>query len=139
MAFESAGAGLAFLVARLAFGLVVAFMGVNHFANAGQMVPYAKAKGVPAASLAVPFTGGTLLFGGLSIAAGVYPVVGAGAVAVFLLATTPVMHDFWAAPEADQQSEMTQFLKNVTMFGAALAFLALGSTAWPYAVGVGLF
>ena len=139
MAFESAGAGVAFLVARLAFGLVVAFMGVNHFVNAGGMVPYAKAKGVPAAGLAVPFSGGMLLFGGLSIAAGVYPVVGAGAVAAFLLATTPVMHDFWAAPEEEQQSEMTQFLKNVTMFGAALAFLALGSTAWPYAVGVGLF
>jgi uncharacterized membrane protein YphA (DoxX/SURF4 family) len=139
MAFESAGAGIAFLIARLAFGLVVAFMGVNHFVNTGQMVPYAKAKGVPAAGLAVPSSGGMLLFGGLSIAAGVYPVVGAGAVAVFLLATTPVMHDFWAAPEEDRQSEMTQFLKNVTMFGAALAFLALGTTAWPYAVGVGLF
>ena len=139
MAFESAGAGVAFLVARLAFGLVVAFMGVNHFVNAGGMVPYAKAKGVPAAGLAVPFSGGMLLFGGLSIAAGVYPVVGAGAVAAFLLATTPVMHDFWAAPEEERQSEMMQFLKNVTMFGAALAFLALGSTAWPYAVGVGLF
>jgi len=139
MAFESAGAGLAFLVARLAFGLVLAFMGINHLLNPGGMVSYAEAKGVPAAALAVPFTGGMLLFGGLSIAAGVYPVVGAGAVAAFLLVTTPLMHDFWAAPEEDQQTEMTQFLKNVTMFGAALAFLALGTTAWPYAIGVGLF
>jgi hypothetical protein len=56
MAFESAAAGIAFLVARLAFGLVVAFMGVNHFTNTGQMVPYAKAKGVPAGGLAVPFS-----------------------------------------------------------------------------------
>jgi uncharacterized membrane protein YphA (DoxX/SURF4 family) len=139
MAFESAGAGVAFLVARLAFGLVVAFMGFNHFVNAGQLVPYAKAKGVPAAGFVVPATGAMLLLGGVSIAAGLYPVLGAGAVAVFLLLTTPVMHDFWAAPEEDQQTEMTQFLKNVTMFGAALAFLALGSSPWPYAVGVGLF
>jgi hypothetical protein len=35
-------------------------------------------------------------------------------------------------------TEMTQFLKNVVMLGAALGFLALGGVPWPFAVGVGL-
>jgi len=138
MAFESAGSGVAFLLARVLFGGVVAFMGVNHFMNTDQMVPYAEAKGVPAAGLMVPFTGGMLLVGGLSILTGAYPIVGAGAIAVFLLVTTPVMHDFWAAGPENQQDEMTAFLKNVVMLAGALAFLALGTTTWPYAVGVGL-
>jgi uncharacterized membrane protein YphA (DoxX/SURF4 family) len=131
-------AGVALLAARVLFGVVIAFMGVNHFLNAEQMAGYAEAKGVPAASLMIPFTGGMLLFGGLGIAAGIFPSLAAGAVAVFLLVTTPLMHDFWAAPEEQQQTEMTQFLKNVTMLGAALGFLAISGAAWPFAVGVGL-
>lgn len=139
MAFDTAGAALAFLLARVLFGVVVAFMGLNHFANAGAMAGYAEANGVPAAGLAVPFTGGMLLLGGLGIAVGAFPVLAAGAVAVFLLVTTPVVHDFWAAPEEEQQAEMTDFLKNVTMLGAALAFLAAGGETWAYAVNVGPF
>jgi uncharacterized membrane protein YphA (DoxX/SURF4 family) len=130
--------GIVFLLARVLFGVVVAFMGVNHFANAEQMSGYAEAKGVPAASLMVPFTGGMLLFGGLGIAAGAFPALAAGAVATFLLVATPTMHDFWAAPEEEQQAEMTNFLKNLTMLGAALGFLAISGSPWAFAVGVGL-
>ncbi|SNZ04550.1 Uncharacterized membrane protein YphA, DoxX/SURF4 family [Natronoarchaeum philippinense] len=132
------GASEAFLVARVLFGVVLAFMGLNHFQNADSMSGYAEMKGVPAASLAVPFTGGMLLFGGLGILLGVFPVLAAGAIVAFLVVTTPLMHDFWAVPEDQQQDEMTAFLKNVAMLGAALAFLAAGSAEWAYAVGVGL-
>ncbi|WP_380677362.1 DoxX family protein [Salinigranum sp. GCM10025319] len=136
--FESPGAGVAFLLARVLFGAVIAFMGLNHFLNAESMSGYAGAKGVPAPDLAVPFTGGMLLFGGLGVLLGVFPVLAAGAVVVFLVVTTPAMHDFWAAPEEEQMTEMTQFLKNVVMLGAALGFLALGGVPWPFAVGAGL-
>ncbi|WP_247009222.1 DoxX family protein [Halorientalis litorea] len=138
MVFDTVGSGIVFLLARVLFGGVLAFMGLNHLSSGDQMVPYAAAKGVPAAGLMVPFTGGMLLVGGLSIVTGVYPVVGAGALAVFLLVTTPVMHDFWAAPAEEQQSEMTAFLKNVGLLAGSLVFLALASVQWPYAVGVGL-
>jgi uncharacterized membrane protein YphA (DoxX/SURF4 family) len=137
--FDAAGAGIVFLLARLLFGGVLAFMGVNHFMNADQMVPYADAKGIPAASLLVPFSGGQLLFGGLAIVLGVYPVLGAGAIAVFLPIAAVTMHDFWAVPEEEQQSELTDLLKNVTMTGGALAFLAAGGVDWPFAFGIGAF
>lgn len=130
--------GLAFLIGRVLFGVVLAFMGLNHFSNVDAMAGYAESKGLPAGRASVLLSGGTLIFGGLGIAAGVYPALAAGAIAVFLAVSTPTMHDFWAVPEEQQQSEMTDFLKNVTMFGAALAFLALSGTSWPYAVGIGL-
>ena len=123
-----------FLLGRLLFGGVLAFNGLNHFLDAESMAGYAGAKGVPAPGLAVPATGGLLLFGGLGIAAGVLPTLAAGALVVFLLVTTPVMHDFWAAPEEQKQGEMINFLKNVAMTGAALALLAISTTAWPYAL-----
>ena len=48
------------------------------------------------------------------------------------------MHDFWNAEGEDRQTEMTSFLKNLYGVGAALAFLAVAGTAWPYALNVGL-
>ncbi|AUV81689.1 quinol oxidase [Salinigranum rubrum] len=136
--FDSAGADVVFLLARVLFGAVIAFTGLNHFLNAETMVGYAGAKGIPAPNLAVPFSGGLLLFGGLGIVLGVFPTLAAGAIAVFLLVATPTMHDFWAAPAEEQMTEMTQFLKNVALLGTALGFLVVSQTPWPLAVGVGL-
>jgi uncharacterized membrane protein YphA (DoxX/SURF4 family) len=136
--FGSPGSEVVFLLARVVFGAVFVFFGLNHFLNAETMTGYAGAKGVPAAGLAVPFTGGMLVFGGLGVLLGVAPTLAAGAIAVFLLVTSPLMHDFWAAPEEEQMTEMTQFLKNVALFGVTLGFLAISQAPWPYAVGVGL-
>jgi uncharacterized membrane protein YphA (DoxX/SURF4 family) len=126
--------GELFLLGRLLFGGVFAYNGLNHFLDAESMVGYAGAKGVPAPGLMIPISGGVLLFGGLGIAAGVLPTLAAGALIGFLLVTTPVMHDFWAVPEEQQQGELINFLKNVAMTGAALALLAISTTAWPYAL-----
>lgn len=57
---------------------------------------------------------------------------------MFLLASAVTIHDFWAVPEDQQQDEMTQFLKNAAMAGASLAFLALASAPWPYALDLSL-
>lgn len=139
-AFDAAGAGEVFLLARVLFGGVLAFMGLNHFLNIDEMTGYAEFKGLPAPRLSVAFSGGLLVFGGLGLVVGAFPVLAAGALAVFLLVSAVTMHDFWAADDPEeQQSEMTAFLKNSFGAGAALAFLALGGVAWPYAVGIGLF
>jgi uncharacterized membrane protein YphA (DoxX/SURF4 family) len=139
-AFASPGSAELFLLARVLFGGVLAFMGLNHFTNLEDMAGYAGMKGVPAPRLAVAFTGGMLVLGGLSVVLGAYVVLGAGALALFLLASAVGMHDFWSVQDPDQQqTEMTQFLKNVTLAGAAVGLLALGGTPWPYAVGGGLF
>lgn len=130
-------AGVVFLLARVLFGLVLAFMGLNHFMDADAMAGYAEAKGLPAPKASVLLSGGTLVFGGLGIALGAVPVLAAGALAVFLLVSAVKMHDFWNAE--DTQGEMTQFLKNVALVAGALAFLALGGADWPLALNVGLF
>ncbi|WP_372911046.1 DoxX family protein [Salinigranum sp.] len=136
--FRSPGAEVVFLLARVLFGAVIAFTGLNHFLSAETMSGYAGAKGVPLPHLAVPFTGGMLVFGGLGLLLGAFPTLAAGAIAVFLLVTTPLMHDFWAVPEEQQMTETTQFLKNVALLGTALGFLVVSQTPWPLAVGVGL-
>lgn len=130
-------AGIIFLLARLLFGVVLAFMGLHHFVDTEAMAGYADAKGVPAPMLSVLVSGGMLLFGGLGVALGAFPVLAAGALTLFFAVATPKMHDFWNAE--DTQGEMTHFLKNVTLLGTSLGFLALGDADWPLALDLGVF
>lgn len=139
MVAETGLAAVAFLLGRLVFGALMAFMGVNHFTNTDQMAGYAEMKGVPAPRAAVLLTGALLVLGGLSIVLGAYPLLGAAALVVFFVFTTPAMHDFWTVEDPEtKQTEMTQFLKNAALLGGALAFLALASESWPYALNLGL-
>ncbi len=139
MAVDTIPVDLAFAVGRSLFGLVLGFMGLNHVLNVDQMSGYADMKGVPMPTVAVVATGLLLLLGGLSVTLGVYPVLGAAALVIFFIGTTPIMHDFWAVEDPEQrQSEMTDFMKNVALLGGAFVLLAIGSADWPYAVGIGL-
>ena len=130
---------LVLVVARVLFGGVVAFTGLNHFLQTEQMTGYAQHKGVPAPKLSVLASGLVLVLGGLAIVLGIYPVLGALGVAVFLVAAALLFHDFWAVPEDQQQEEMTQFLKNVALAGGALALAVLALQNWTYSLGLGAF
>jgi uncharacterized membrane protein YphA (DoxX/SURF4 family) len=138
--FDAPFAGELFLLGRLLFGATLAFMGLNHFMDLDTMAGYAEFKGLPAPTVSVIASGAVLVLGGLGVAAGAFPVIAAGSLAVFLLVAAVTMHDFWSVDDPEEkQNEMTGFLKNVYGAGAALALLAVGGTAWPYAVGGGLF
>jgi uncharacterized membrane protein YphA (DoxX/SURF4 family) len=136
---DQAGGDELFLVARVLFGVILAFMGLNHFMQLDQMSQYASFKGLPAPTLSVAVSGLVLVAGGLGIVAGVAPVVAGLALAGFLVVAAVTMHDFWAVGDEDQQDEMIQFLKNLGLAGGALAFVILGFLEWPYAVNLGLF
>jgi uncharacterized membrane protein YphA (DoxX/SURF4 family) len=138
MAIDTGLGAILILVGRLLFGGLLAFQGLNHFMNTDEMAGYAESKGVPAARFGVIASGMMLLLGGLGIILGVYPIVAAGMLAVFFVLVTPVMHDFWAAPEAEQQDEMVDFIKNVELLGASLVFLVLGGETWGFALNIGL-
>lgn len=131
-------AGTILLVGRVLFGGLLAFQGLNHFTNIGQLAEYADAKGVPAPRVGVVASGLMLILGGLAIVTGAYATLGAGMVAVFLVVTSPAIHNFWAVEE-DQQSEMTDFIKNGELLGASLTFLAISGMEWQYALEIGLF
>lgn len=139
MAFETVGAAELFLLGRILFGGVLAVTGVNHFMGAEGMIPYAESKGLPAPAAAVYGSGGLLVVSGVAIIVGAYPILAAGALGTFLLVAAVTMHNFWAVPEEQQQTEMTQFLKNVALAGGAFAVLAVSGTAWPYSLGLAAF
>jgi putative oxidoreductase len=90
------------------------------------MAGFAQMKGVPAPAFGVALTGVLLLAGGLSILFGAWPRVGIALLVVFLLPTSLIMHDFWNVQDSMQRvGEMTSFMKNMALAGAALMLLAV--------------
>jgi putative oxidoreductase len=123
-----------FLTGRLLLGGYFVAAAIGHFTKHKMMAGYAASKGVPLASLAIPGTGLLLLGGGLSVLLGLYPLVGLGLLALFLVGVTPTMHDFWKETDPMQRmAQQTHFMKNAALLGAVLALSVLGST-WPYAL-----
>lgn len=139
MTVDTVLAGWAFVLGRVLFGGVLAFNGLNHFMQTEQMAAMADANDVPWPTLAVYGTGSLLLLGGLSLVTGIYPVVGAVALVVFFVVTTPWMHDFWNIDDNDQkQQQLTHFMKNSALLGAALVLFSLTAAGWPMSAGVQL-
>lgn len=110
-------------VGRLLFAVGVGTLAADTFRNLEGQIAYAESKGVPNAETMVPFTGGMLGLGSLGIALWRLPTLSAGAVATFLAGVTPVMHDYWNADEEERSSQKIAFMKNLSLFGAALVFL----------------
>ena len=134
MAFEAAGTAEALLAGRVLFAAVLGYLAVGNLLDLSGTVAYAESKGAPAPRLMVPLTSLTLLAGATAILVGAFPALGALAVVGFLAGVTPLMHDFWNEQGMERENQQFHFLKN-----AGLVFLALSSTAWPYAVGPGLW
>lgn len=126
------------LIGRFLFGGILAFMGLNHFLSLDDMAGYAAHKGLPAPKLGVVVSGIVLIVGGIGIVFELFPTIGALAIAGFLLLAAVIFHDFWIVPADQQQSEMTDFLKNVALTGGALVIAVLGLSQWDYGLGIGL-
>lgn len=125
---------LAFLIGRILFGGYFLYNALNHFLNVGFMAQYAGSKGVPAPEVAVLGTGLLLLVGGAAILLGYAPLVGIGAIAVFLIGVTPMMHDFWNVGDPQMRmAEMVNFSKNMALLGGTLMLVAIPQP-WAYAV-----
>lgn len=121
---------IAMLVGRILFGIVFLMSGINHFAKTDAMVGYAQFKKVPAAKAAVLLSGLLFVLASASVMLGVVADLGALVLTVLTLITALKMHDFWAQSDAQsKQSEMINFLKNVSMAGAALFIFAVAATA----------
>jgi putative oxidoreductase len=123
----------AFLIGRIVFGGFFLYNGINHFKQKQGLAQYAGAKNVPYPELAVTASGAALAIGGASVILGLKPQLGTLAILGFLVAVSPMMHDFWTVEDPQQkQNEMINFSKNMALLGAALALGAVEE--WPLSI-----
>jgi len=111
------------LFGRLLFAGGLAVLALRNLTGLDGRIAYADAKGVPAADALVPASSGLLLGGSLGIGLWKLPKLSAGSVAAFFVGVTPLMHNFWEVDPESRDEELTSFLQNLTLLGAALAFL----------------
>jgi putative oxidoreductase len=114
------------LIARIVFCAIFAGSAVGHFTQTDAMAGYAQARGVPNARIMVLAGGGALVVGVVSLVLGIWADLGALALLCFLVPTAFLMHAFWKEtdPQA-RQMEQVQFLKDISLAGAALAFFVI--------------
>jgi uncharacterized membrane protein YphA (DoxX/SURF4 family) len=110
-------------VGRLLYSGVLAYMALDGFRNNEKRVEAAADSGVPMPDVTVPFVTGMLFVANLGIALWKYPRASAGALVVFFLGTTPVIHNFWTMEGKERQGNKINFLKNLALLGGAVVLL----------------
>ncbi|MCO8265116.1 DoxX family protein [Haloferax sp. AB510] len=114
-------------LARALFASGLAVLAIRNLTDLDGRIAYAEAKGVPEADRLVPAASGLLLGGSIGIGLWKLPKLAAASVAAFFAGVTPTMHDFWAVDDDARDEELTSFLQNLTLFGAAVAFFKRAS------------
>lgn len=82
-------------------------------------------KGVPMPRVAMMVAVAAELLGGASVALGIFPALGALALAVFTLAATVLYHDFWTMQGEERASHLNSFVTNLALIGAFLIVIAI--------------
>ena len=124
----------AFLLGRILLGGYYLQNGYQLLSGLGHASRAAAAHGVPAPEVAILGAGLLLLVAGLSFLLGAFPRLGVGAIVLFLVPVTLLMHPFWADHDPVQrQTDLVNFSKNIALLGSSLMFLAV-PRPWPYSV-----
>jgi putative oxidoreductase len=114
------------LIGRILFVALFLGSGYGHLSQTQMMAGYASSKGVPAAKVATQVSGVLLIVGALMILLGIWADLGALLLVVFLVPTAFLMHAFWRETDGQaRQQEQVQFLKDLSLAGAALLIFAL--------------
>ena len=93
------------LVGRILFFLLFAISAAGHITQREMMSQYAAQKGVLFASLLVPLTGLQILVGSLMVLLGIWADLGAALLALFLVPTAFLMHNFWTLSDPAERQQ----------------------------------
>ncbi len=95
-----------------------------------QSIAFAASKGVPLASIVVPFSGIMEIVGAVSIIFGYRARIGALLLIIFLIPVTFTFHQFWTVQDQmAKQMDMINFFKNISILGGAFLITYFGSGA----------
>jgi putative oxidoreductase len=121
---------IAFLIGRLVVGGMYLSAGISNLLELDGKAGYVASKGVVEPKLWVILASLLLALAGASLITGIRPRIGVGALVLFLIPATLIMHNFWALDGMQRISEFHSFMSNAGLLGSALMFLAIPGP-WP--------
>ncbi|MFB4315740.1 DoxX family protein [Actinomadura sp. 21ATH] len=114
------------LIGRIVFTAIFIGAGIGHLTATEAMSGYAASKKLPQPKLMVRLSGALILVASVMLVLGVWPDLAALGLVLFLLLTAFLFHDFWTQTDpAAKQNEQLQFLKDLSLAGAALLIFAV--------------
>ena len=115
------------LAGRILLSLMFIVSGWGKIAGFAGTAGYMASKGMPFAELLLPAAIAIELGGGLMLLFGWKARLAAAAIFLFIIPTTLIFHNFWAADAAHAQNQMIHFMKNLTIMGGMLYVMAFGA------------
>ena len=101
----------------------------NKIPNFNEVAGYMASEGVPMPQVALAGAIVFLIAGSLSVIAGFKIRFGAALLLVFLVLATYFFHDFWKFEGQEQQMQMIQSMKNLSLMGTMVFLMANGAGA----------
>jgi putative oxidoreductase len=125
----------ALLVGRLLMASLFLVAGVPKALQGygGGFAKYLGSMGVPYPEVVGILAVGVEVLLPVALILGIFPRISALILIAFTLVATGLAHRFWEFPEAAQQAQMTQFLKNIAIVGGLLFYYVSGPGAWSLA------
>lgn len=118
------------LIGRLLFALIFVPAGWSKIADFSGVAGYIASKGVPLPEVCAALAIAAELGLGLLILVGWQTRWAALGLAIFVAVITPIFHNFWAMPEAQQMMQQQAFFKNLAIVGGLLVLSAFGPGAF---------
>ena len=112
---------------RILLSLMFIMSGWGKITGFAGTAAYMASRGMPHPELLLPFAIAIELGGGLMLLTGWKARLAASAIFLFIIPTTLIFHNFWAADAASAQNQMIHFMKNVTIMGGMLYVAAFGA------------
>ena len=121
---------VATLVGRILLSWLFIPSGFSKIAGFAGVTGYIASKGIPLPEVCAAIAIVAELGLGLLLLVGLKARWAALGLAVFLAVITPLFHNFWAMPEAQQMMQKQAFWKNLAVLGGLLFVYAFGPGAW---------
>jgi len=110
-------------IARISIGAIFFILGLMKITTFAGVAGWMAASGVPLPKLLLVATIAIEVGAGLLLIIGKQVRLAALALALFIVPVTLVFHGFWSADAASFQDQLTQFLKNLAIFGGMLLLI----------------
>ncbi len=118
------------LLGRLMIATIFLMSAVgNKIPKFNDVAGYMASEGVPMPQVALAGAIVFLIAGSLSVITGFKVRCGATLLLVFLVLATYFFHDFWKFEGPEQQTQMIQFMKNLSLMGTMVFLMANGAGA----------